>query len=138
MTPNQIDMFAKAKEIQEAWKPKVGDRVAHKIDRVEQVVCRVEKGLKTGYHLTTSYGRVYTSTVFIFLPDIEWMAERWHEGKDGEKDGEYFFVMLSQYIREHLETAKFTNVPEQIIVLAFIMSELYNKKWDEKKGWVKG
>ena len=123
MTTNHIQMFAKAKEIQDKWKPEVGDRYWD--------------------------GKIYifqSFTVFkdvaIFLPSIEQMAGMWHEGMKAQDwadtKGTSFLNQLKLFISKYLYAPSITDSwPEEIIVLAFLQHDLYNLVWSEKEGvWV--
>ena len=126
MTPNQIDMFAKADKIQEAWEPEVGDRVVHKGYQEVEFIRDISKDgrLIVGFCIYMEKERT------IFLPSIEQMAGMWHPTPGG-----IFIVDLAEFYRKGL-LGKITGFksdwPLQIIVLAFIQHDLHGLVWSEK------
>jgi hypothetical protein len=148
MTKDQIKMYNHPK-IQEGWKPEVGDRVACDDfpDKGKTFVIIRRGDHSSGNYWIVSDGRIihaeYHISQLIFLPSIEQMAEMWHEGKDDKeigKDGLWprnsgfrFTVNLHAFLKD----SEFKpDLPLHIIVLAFIMSDLHGKTWDDEKGWV--
>lgn len=119
MTPNHTGMFAKAKEIQRDWKPEVGDRYWDCANKQIRTYIKFSAVCKD----------------CIFLPSIEWLAERWHEVMKGYPWE--FICSLHHFTTTNL-ISKYERLGwnENIIILAFYMSELHSKRWDEKKGWV--
>lgn len=121
LTKTEIDMFAKAKEIQgENWTLEVGDRYCDKTQEIEWL---------------TPFNLEYVSTYpqcYIFLPSIEQMAGMWHE-----TPGAIFLIDLAKFVEKDLrEDGYISEQPLPVIVLAFIQHDLFSKRWDEKEGWV--
>lgn len=121
MTKNHIKMYAEAKEIQDNWGPEVGDRVYH-------------TGLKEAGMIGPNQDPAgFKVDGFIFLPDIEWFVERWHEAKGF--NAETFLHELAIFVSNDVTRIN-RESPLHIIVLAFYMSEIHGKRWDEKRGWI--
>ena len=140
MTKPEIAMFAKAKEIQEAWEPKYGDMVAvessnHGIEfkgflcqvdgrAVTQTLTPIGRGV-----LLSQFPGVHPNDAYIFLPSTEYMAERWANAEGKNRSAWGFLYQVNEFAKSYMRSW-----PLQIIVLAFLMSDLYGKVWLEKEG----
>lgn len=136
MTSNHINMFAKAKRMQEGWKPGVGDRVWLRYWETDLVVIRKRTELINGKQkISLNDFRKYPLEDLDFLPSIEQMAEMWHEEfKNKKQSGLDFFDALISFIDDSKIPDEWS---EDIIVLAYIMYFFYGLTWSEEKGeWV--
>ena len=131
LTDEQIDMFAKAKEIQEGWKPEVGDMYIISRDGFAPDIKIVQGWVNSSFN----EGRTY-------LPTTEDQAKMWGDCVEEKEQASRAIDFLAG-LYDFLDERKYSKYPEpdeplQIIALHFIMSDLYNLKWAGEDGWVKG
>ncbi|MCK5563718.1 MAG: hypothetical protein KAJ07_00590 [Planctomycetes bacterium] len=135
--PKYIRMFD-TPEIQEGWEPKVGDRV-----RCGDFPHDAQFIVRKGAHSSGNYwiiGRAglamaeFHTSQLTYEPSIEQLAEMWLKGRASDTPiswGKYFICRLSKFPTLQKDW------PLHIIVLAFIMHDLYSKTWDSEKGWIR-
>lgn len=130
MTKDHILMFAKADELQKVWKPEVGDRTIFG-ERIRPYEFAKLYFITNEIIDTVRRTQHEKDFRFIFLPSTDQLAEMWGEAKGGEYD--FFLPKIAKFaIKKNL-----LNYPLPIIVLAFIMSDLYGLKWNEDgKEWL--
>lgn len=124
ITDNYIKMCEKAEEIQVKWKPRIGDKIKHRLGKSIQLI--------TLYDIETYSDDFYIEEKYTWLPTQEQLQKMisrnwydvfckflwWHS--DDDKSSEEFESM-------------FTSMNE--VWLAFVMKEKYNKVWNGKE-WV--
>ena len=133
MTKDHLEMFAKAKEIQEGWKPEGGDAIVC----IDSICSLYIDGLETGViKQTLVFGdidgcRNIKHHICIFSTDQ--LAEIWFEEKGTITNRSVRFI---HQMWEFACDKEMLSTPLQVIALHFVMSDLFNLTWDsENERW---
>ena len=151
ITKKYIKMCEKAKEIQKAWKPKVGDYVWRKYtvfgeeidkqfwdkDKMEEIIILTYASEIEGYFHATKDGqtRIFEShneahkKTCVYLPTQEQLQEMI------DLNGWHNILVAIIYWYQEADIENISSLNE--LWIAFVMHEKYNKIWTGKD-WVKG
>jgi len=150
ITENYIKMCEQAKDLQKAWKPKLGDTCLNRFDGKEVII--IEKGVGVVEYkvlfmdvgLKTQRNYWYSKVNLKWLPTQKQLQEILFEGRD-LNFADWFKIFCDRYfyvddyglvylVELKDETKKFHSFVE--LWLNLVMEEKYHKTWTGKN-WVK-
>ncbi len=125
-TDNYIKMCEKAEEIQKEWKPKIGDKVKHRLTAVQFI---------SPYDKNTYSDDFYREEGYTYLPTQEQLQEIINAYSNYERVNRFYdFVHLDADEYGYNEWCEFVNnASMNELWLAFVMHEKYHKVWTGEK-----
>ena len=141
MTKDHLEMFAKAKEIQEGWKPEVGDRCIEKPTHEELAIVEgIEPNdihAQVVAYKVDKYNEIkpIRKRYLWYMPSTDQLAEMWQRKKIARFAPNFIGEMYTWISKRNNHDV--FDYPLQVIALHFVMSDLFNLTWDsENKRWV--
>jgi hypothetical protein len=123
LSEEYIWMCIMAKEVQELWKPKVGDHAKH------------------GNHVVGTYVMQYADWKegkadiegLMWLPrqdQLQEMVRREHEYRNGKSWQVNYILLFSDWIRKTIDPLSHTDISAEILSLMYVMALKFNKQWN--------
>lgn len=133
LDPKYIPLFNHP-HIQEGWSPEVGDRVVAMGYQEIEVIQRISESETLGQRLSISLHHYIERDSAIFLPDTDWIAERWLKESGLSEIGWNFIHQIREFSKQ-IEPYNFkrNHWPLQVIALAFYIKDCHGLSWSEER-----